>query len=79
MSVRMGYWNWSRLSTFAHAIVSRFKMGKGLPKIVHETTLELIQFVSVALIKPIPSTTRCTSVTVINVSCIVKNAIHYLA
>ena len=42
------------LSIFTHAIVSRFKSGKGPSKLIHETTLELLQFVSVALIQTVP-------------------------
>jgi hypothetical protein len=66
------------LSIFPHAIVSRFKSGKGPSKLIHETTLELLQFVSVALIESF-HTMNGTLVTNINVSCIVKNAIKNLA
>jgi hypothetical protein len=67
------------LSIFTHAIVSRFKSGKGPSKLIHETTLELLQFVSVALIQMVPYHEWYIGEKNINVSCIVKNAIQNLA
>jgi len=42
-------------SVVTHAIISRFKSGKSNNKVVHETTLELVQYVSIALINVSPN------------------------
>ena len=41
-------------AVFTHAIINRLKSGKTQHKVIHETTLELIQYVSIALVNVAP-------------------------
>jgi len=40
------------LSIFSHAVVRRIKLSKGPSRKIHETTMELIQYITVQLHKP---------------------------